>query len=148
MPDNFPNAYALLVGVGQSAYPKLSLPVTVKDMQALKVMLCDPALCGYEEQHTRLLHDNTATKAAILDGLNWLQSRAEQDSDATVLVFYSGHGWRKKENDRYYLLQHDIDPLDLEKSALDAQACTPIILSKPSKARAISPAILSCICPI
>ncbi len=108
------NAYTLLIGVGESAYPNYSLPVTVKDMNALKTVLCDSQLCGYEEQHVRLLHDQTATKANILDGLDWLKDCTKQDSDATVVVFYSGHGWLEKESQRYYLIQHDIDITDLE----------------------------------
>lgn len=124
MPGNFNNAYALLIGVGESVYPKLSLPVTVKDMQALKAIFCAPQLCGYEESHVCLLHDNTATKANILGGLDWLKTCTDQDIDATVLVFYSGHGWREKQNNRYYLIQHDIDLMDLDNSALDAQVFT------------------------
>jgi hypothetical protein len=35
MPNAFTQGYALLVGVGESAYPAWSLPVTVKDIQAI-----------------------------------------------------------------------------------------------------------------
>ncbi len=35
MANLFAHGYALLIGVGESAYPKWSLPVTVKNMQAL-----------------------------------------------------------------------------------------------------------------
>ena len=59
MKNEFSHGYALLIGVGESAYPKWSLPVTVKDMQALRAILTDPALWGYpdDDAHFRLLHD-------------------------------------------------------------------------------------------
>jgi hypothetical protein len=37
MAETFNHGYALLIGIGESAYPKLTLPVTVKDTQSLYV---------------------------------------------------------------------------------------------------------------
>ncbi len=77
MSDKFINGYALLIGVGESAYSKLSLPVTVKDAQAIYAALVDPELCAYpdDKEHIRVLNNQEATKAAILDGLNWLKEK-------------------------------------------------------------------------
>jgi len=77
MPNEFIHGYALLVGVGESAYPKWSLPVTVRDMQALRAILTDVNLCGYPDNkdHVRLLHDVDATRNAILDGLSGSRHR-------------------------------------------------------------------------
>jgi uncharacterized caspase-like protein len=116
----FSHGYALLIGVGESTYPKLSLPVTVKDMQAVRDILADEALCAYPEEHIRVLHDQGATRQAILDNLAWLKDMAAADPNATVMVYYSGHGWLAPNSDDYYLLQHDIEPLDLRGSALPA----------------------------
>ncbi len=44
MSNTFPHGYALLIGVGKSAVPNWSLPVTVKDVLALQSILTDP-LC-------------------------------------------------------------------------------------------------------
>lgn len=125
MSNKFINGYALLIGVGESAYGKLSLPVTVKDTQAIYAALIDPELCAYpdEKEHIRVLNNQEATKAAILDGLNWLKEKVESDPDATVFIYYSGHGWVDK-NTNYYLLQHDIKPTKIASSALSAQAFT------------------------
>jgi hypothetical protein len=54
MTNTFTHGYALLVGVGRCAYDAWSLPVTVRDMQALRDVLADPALCGYPADHIRL----------------------------------------------------------------------------------------------
>ncbi len=123
MSGTFSHGYALLIGVGESAYPKWSLPVTVKDMQALRAILTDPALCGYPDDavHIRLLHDAGATKQAILDGLAWLAGQTAADAEATAVVFYSGHGWVDDDTGRYYLLPHDIKPFSMAKSALPAE---------------------------
>ena len=123
MIDRFSHGYALLIGVGESAYPKWSLPVTVRDVQALRAMLVDAALCGYpdDEDHVRLLHDAGATRQAILNGLAWLRDRANADAEATVVVYYSGHGWLDEGTGQYYLVAHDVEPVDVPGSTLAAQ---------------------------
>ena len=126
MPNAFTQGYALLVGVGESAYPAWSLPVTVKDIQAIRSILIDPNLCAYpgDDRHIRLIHDKTATKAAIVDGLAWLKAQSGADPDATAMVFYSGHGWLDESTGQYYLIPHDVEPVDVAASALPAQELT------------------------
>ncbi len=122
MTERFNHGYALLIGVGQCADPKLSLPVTVQDMQALRQILVSPVLCAYpdNDQHVRLLHDKQATKSAILNNLTWLRDRVATDPEATVIVYYSGHGWLEQTSDRYYLVPHDFDAYDWRDTALPA----------------------------
>jgi len=126
MSDKFTHGYALLIGVGDSAYSKLSLPVTVKDTQAIYAALIDSELCGYpdDKEHIRVLNNKEATKTGILEGLNWLKEKAEADPHATVFIYYSGHGWVHEETKRYYLLQHDVKPTKLASSALAAETFT------------------------
>ena len=64
MAETFNHGYALLIGVGESKYHPLSLPVhplslpvTVKDTQAIYGALTDRELCGYPEG-VRPLLDN------------------------------------------------------------------------------------------
>ena len=68
MNEKFTHAYALLIGVGESAYSKLSLPVTVKDTQAIYAALIDPELCAYpdDQDHIRVLNNEYATKTSVL----------------------------------------------------------------------------------
>lgn len=94
MPNAFTHGYALMVGVGVSAYPALSLPVTVKDIQAIRAILTDPNLCAYpgDDRHIRLNHDKTATRAAILDGLAWLKVQegwegVKQEAAETIRLY-------------------------------------------------------------
>lgn len=123
MPKAFAHGYALLIGVGRSAYPAWSLPVTVRDSQALHSILTDPNLCAYpaDASHIRTLHDAGATRNAILDGLAWLQAQAGADVEATSIIYYSGHGWLDQTTGQYYLIPHDVKPFDIPGSTLSAQ---------------------------
>lgn len=123
----FDHGYALLIGVGAiSKYAEWSLPVTVNDATILKSLLIDPNFCGYpdNQQHIRLLTDAAATKDSILDGLDWLANCAYHDPEATILFFYSGHGWVDKQTGAYYLVQHDVSPVNLAETALSAHDIT------------------------
>ncbi|NEO47376.1 MAG: caspase family protein [Moorea sp. SIO4A3] len=135
MPKQFNHGYALLIGVGESRYPRLSLPVTVNDTQAIKNALIDPDLCAYPEnkEHIRVLNNKESTRDNILEGLQWLQESAKADPEATIFVYYSGHGWLNKADNRYYLVQHDIKPGKLAASALSAEVFTEALGQIPAK---------------
>ena len=92
MSEKFENGYALLIGVGESAYSRLSLPVTVKDTQAIYAALIDSELCAYPDnkEHIRVLNDKKATRDNIIKELEWLQESAKADSEATIFIYYSG----------------------------------------------------------
>lgn len=120
----FNHGYALLIGVGESQYPKLSLPVTVNDTQAVYTVLTNLNLCAYPQENIRVLNNTEATRDGILRALRWLKEKADSDSEATVFVYYSGHGWVDKTDGRYYLLQHDVKAAKLAASALSAEVFT------------------------
>jgi hypothetical protein len=133
MAGEFTHGYALLIGVGESAYPRWSLEVTVRDMQALRAILTDADLCAYPDDHIRLLHNGGATGSALLDGLSWLGERAASDPEATAIVYYSGHGWLDESTGQYYLIPHDIEPFDIPGSALLAQTFHEAIRQIPAR---------------
>lgn len=126
MTELFNQGYALLIGVGECAYQDLSLPVTVKDTQAIYAALIAPELCAYpdDKEHIRVLNNREATRARILDGLKWLKEKAEVEPEATIFVYYSGHGWFKKDDNSFYLIQHDVKIRKLEDTALSGKAFT------------------------
>lgn len=110
MTETFKHGYALLIGVGECEIAYLSLPVTVKDTQAIYAALIDPELCAYPDEQIRVLNDREATKDKILEGLEWLKEKAKIDLEATIFIYYSGHGGVK--DDIYYLIPHDYNPLE------------------------------------
>lgn len=120
MTDRFNPGYALLVGVGATANPNLSLPVTVKDVQAVQGILTDVNLCAYHSDRVRLLHDGEATREAILAGLDWLNEQAIRDPEATIVFYYSGHGVFNLSEQIYYLIPHDFDRQSIAQTSLSA----------------------------
>ncbi|PAX57129.1 peptidase C14 caspase catalytic subunit p20 [Brunnivagina elsteri CCALA 953] len=126
--------YALLIGVGECEEPKLSLPTTVKDIEAVKTLLTNEKLCGYidNNQHLRLLSNAIATSANILDGLNWLKQQTENDPEATIFIYYSGHGCLDASGD-YYLIPHETDRADITDTALPATQFNAALQQIPAK---------------
>jgi uncharacterized caspase-like protein len=123
MSNTFDHGYALLIGVGDCAYAPWSLPVTVRDVQAVQQVLTDPDYCAYPAQpdHLRLLTAAGATRQAILSGLAWLAQQTANDPQATALIYFSGHGWLDETTGRDYLIPHDVSPGDVTGSALAAE---------------------------
>lgn len=103
----FDHGYALLIGVGTHHNPAYSLPFAANDAHALQRILSDPRWCAYPAAHIRLLCDEAATTAAVLDGFVWLATCAHRDPQATIVVYYSGHIGRNEETDTYCLLPYD-----------------------------------------
>jgi hypothetical protein len=131
----FSHGYALFVGVGRTSYPAWSLPVTVKDAQALVSLFTDPNYCAYPktDQHIRFLHDEHACHQDIRDGLSWLQRSAKTDPEASIIVYYSGHGGLDRSTNLYYLIPHDVVPHDLPGSALSAAIFTDALRALPAR---------------
>jgi Caspase domain len=124
MAETFPQGYALLVGVGHAAYAPWSLPVTVKDARAIRAVLVDSSFCAYPDdgRHVHLLHDEQATRDAILEGLDWLAREVITEPHSTAIVYFSGHGWLEESTGRYFLIPHDVVPHDIPGSAILAEA--------------------------
>ncbi len=121
MTARFDHGYALLIGVGRLAnWEEESLPVTVNDVLEIKKVLVDASRCAYpdNDDHIRLIHDEGATTAGILQGLEWLMGQRDQDPKATAVVYFSGHGWEGKGASQYFLIPHDVDPDDIDGSAI------------------------------
>ncbi len=81
---NRDNAYALLIGVGAD------LKASVTDATAINNVLVDPEFCGYKPENIYLLTEEKAGKYEILEAMDDLIKRTNEES--SVLVFYSGHG--------------------------------------------------------
>jgi hypothetical protein len=95
----FDQGHALVVGAGGD------LPGTVDDAQALADILIDPGRCAYPEGQVTIRTAKAATREAILACLDTL---AEARADSTVVVYFSGHGYRVSSamGTAYYLLPY------------------------------------------
>ncbi|MCI5126913.1 MAG: caspase family protein [Candidatus Electrothrix sp. AUS3] len=103
----FSNGYALLVGVGNYKKTSLSVPITAQDAEDMGGILKNPQLCGYPQNQVVTLTHNEANTQRILTELVTLKERVQQDDNATVVIFFSGHGWRQEHG--YYFLPHETE---------------------------------------
>ena len=120
--DNFPNGYALIIGVGSD------LPDTVQDAKALHKILIDAKKAGYPDAQVQLITEGGATKQGIIDALKKLKTQTENNPNATVLIYYSGHGGQVIENGNahYYLIPNDYD-FNYEKTGLSKEEFSSLI---------------------
>jgi len=109
----FEQGHALLIGVGDD------LPLTVNDATAIQNVLADPNLAGYPPENITLLVNEDADRKGILKALDDLVEKA--DEDATVFIFYSGHGGVYEPWDQYYLVPNGFDPEGFEDTWLKAE---------------------------
>lgn len=117
MPNSaiFEHGYALLIGVGAD------LPVTVQDATGLRNILVDSERCAYRPAQVKLLTQEQATRQGILEGLDWIAAQTRNNPEATVVVYFSGHGGFIP---AYHLVPFGYDPADLAKTAVSGAEFT------------------------
>ena len=104
---SFTHGYALLIGVGND------LPMTVKDATVLHDLLINPARAGYPTTQAILLTENETRRENILAAFDHLIQQVDDDPEATVIVYFSGHGGVIRAPDQvseYFLVPYDYDP--------------------------------------
>ncbi|MBN1875109.1 MAG: caspase family protein [Anaerolineae bacterium] len=104
MTELFSHGHALLIGVGNYKDTKISVPMTAQDAEDLGKVLTDTQLCGYPPSQVTVLTNQDANKSRILGALDTLAQRVQGDADATVIVFFAGHGTK---NGDYYFLPYE-----------------------------------------
>lgn len=110
--QTFANGYALLIGVGAD------LPVTVKDATAVRDVLLDPSRAAYPPEQVKLLTESSATRQEILNAFDQIIAQVNQNPDATVIIYYSGHGGRIKRTNEYFLVPYGYDPSHRRDTAI------------------------------
>jgi hypothetical protein len=102
----FKEGHALVIGVGSHKFhPKYNVPITSRDARAVRDLLVDPQTCGYPQQQTEFLNDETATKQDVESALKGLAKRVTEKD--TVFLYFAGHG-AFGTDDNYYLATHDV----------------------------------------
>jgi WD40 repeat protein len=114
-----PNLYLLAIGVSKYANPQYNLALAAKDARDFAGVFNRQAGAFYRNVEARVLNDAQATRAAILDGLQWLQ-RITQEGDIGVL-YVAGHGINDVD-DTYYFLGHDASLDRLSRTAVPESA--------------------------
>jgi WD40 repeat protein len=123
--------YYLGVGVNQfKAHPELQLQGAVADVQNLG--RCLEATCAdrFVAVKPRLLPDDQATRAKVLEALADLQTKVKPAD--VVIVHFSSHG-EVGADDGLYLLTHDSQRDDLKKTAISGQELRDVLGRYPSQ---------------
>lgn len=131
MHKSFNNGFGLFVGVGGD-----DIPITVDDATALHDFFTDQNKAFYPRDHVKLLTDKKASRQEILDGLDWLIKKTKSNPEATVIVYYSGHGGRLEhlfKPNEYYLVPYGYNPAKRAETAISGLEFTKKIESIKAK---------------
>ena len=111
---NFKDHHALIIGVGAD------LPVTANDAQTLAEFLTSPRCGSYDANKVVLLTETEATASNITKALDRLIKLSQDDSSATVLIYYSGHGQQYTVDGQpaFYLKPYGYKERDRDKTML------------------------------
>jgi WD40 repeat protein len=113
--DLRPTLYLLSVGVSRYANPEFNLGLAAKDARDLANALQRQGGMLYKRVEERVLVDEQATRAAVLQGLRWLQN-VTTPNDVAVF-FVAGHGISDAA-DVYHFLPHDVKEDQLGQTAV------------------------------
>ncbi len=113
--ERFEHGHALIVGVGRD------LPTTVQDAEDLYATLTDPQMCAYPTEQVELLCGQDSTRQNVLEALDRLVERTRQSPQATVVVYFSGHGVGGETS---RLMTHDYDLSRLEETTISSDEFT------------------------
>ena len=127
MTESFAQGYALIIGIGAD------LPNTVDDARGLANILKDSDRCAYPPDQVHLLTGEQATAARLRTALETLA--ASTNSESTVLVYFSGHGYRATASigEAYYLLPYGYDVQRLSKTAISGREFTDRLRAIPAQ---------------
>ncbi|WP_108807795.1 caspase family protein [Aquimarina spinulae] len=122
---NLENAHALLIGVGGD------LPITIDDANAIAKVLGDSNKAAYDPKNVILLTEKNATRENVLSELQNIVEKVKNIEDATVVIFYSGHGgkYRGSNGSDYYLLTNGYDPYDRDNTMIKGDEFSELINS-------------------
>jgi len=110
-----PSLYVAAVGISRYANPVINLQQAAKDARDFARALERQQGAFYESVQTRVLTDENATRAAVLDALKWL--RTTPGPNDIAVLFFAGHGVVDAA-DTYYFLPHDMRESQLNRSAV------------------------------
>jgi len=131
--NQFLNARAIVVGVGDYTYSFQNLPATERDAKAFYGLLTSKNYCAYNPDNISLLIGADATASNLRLAL--AQLIKDSDADSTNLVYFSGHGAYKSINNSIesFLCTRETNPYELEKSSLSATEFSHFLSQVPAK---------------
>jgi len=108
-----PNAYAIVVGIESYRNQLPKADFANRDAQVMGEYLTK--MMGYQEENVVMLLNDRAAKTDIEKYVEkWLPNRAEKD--ASVFIYYSGHGAPNPKTGDVYLVPYDGDPAFVDET--------------------------------
>lgn len=92
--------------------------MTVLDATAIKDVLIDPSHAAYPPEQVTLLTETSATRQNILAAFDQIIAQVNQNPDATVIIYYSGHGGRIQRTNEYFLVPFSYEPSQRADTAI------------------------------
>jgi len=126
--------YVLAIGINDYPDKKLKLDCAAPDAQAIRQAFLTNSSKLFRGVEVKLLLNGQATRANILDGLQWL-TRSVKTGDV-AMVFYAGHGDSKIEGE-LYLIPADADIRNLKNTGILADSIRRALGELPSTAMLI-----------
>jgi len=102
----FENGYALLIGIRYGQWKK-PLNGTLRDVNDLYTHFTDPQKAAYKPENIIKVIEENASKEGILRAFDELTAKIEGSENASVIVYYSGHG--ETTNNQYFLVPYNFD---------------------------------------
>lgn len=99
--------YVLTVGTSKYRLSRLRLGFPAKDAVDLAAALKTQEGKRYRRVEIRVLTDEQATRASILEGLSWLRQKTTPED--TAAFFLAGHGINEASDGKYYYLPYDAE---------------------------------------
>lgn len=97
LPSRVRSKYALIVGIGKFKDDRIqTLQFTAKDAEDLAAVLKDPRYGRFDPDNVTVLTDEEATRANILEHLNKILLKAEEDD--LVFIYVSSHGTPRQDD--------------------------------------------------
>lgn len=124
------NAYAVVIGIEQYRQGLPTADFAVRDAQVMRDYLTKGM--GYAEENVAVLVNDRAAKADIEKYIeHWLPNRIEQD--ASVFVYFSGHGAPNSKTSDAYLVPYDGDPTFTEATGYPLKRLYEHLAKLPAK---------------
>jgi len=107
--------YVVAVGVSEYAKKEYALALAAKDATDFSALMSAQAGRLYTRVERRLLTDRQATRASVLEALDWL--RRSVGPEDTGMLFIAGHGVNDNAG-HYHFMPHDADVDRLARTAV------------------------------
>ncbi len=114
-----PSLYVLSIGINDYPDKRLKLDCAAPDAQSLRKAFLTNSSKLFRGVEVKFLLNGQATRASLLEGLEWLSSSVKPGDMA--VVFYAGHGDCKIEG-QFYLVPVDANLRDLSHTAISGEA--------------------------